>query len=53
MLQRYLARRHNTRLLEEGLAATRAACRPAKGKWEEDAAQLEARFAAEMKLLRR
>ena len=53
VLERYLVRRHNTKLLKDGMEATQAMCRPVRSALEEDLEQLRARHEAELDALKR
>lgn len=53
VLERYLVRRHNTKLLKDGMEATQAMCRPVRIALEEDLEQLKARQQMELDALKR
>ncbi len=48
VLERYLVRRHNTKLLQQGLEETQAKAGPEKARLEEDLAQLGIKYRAEL-----
>ena len=52
MLGRFLRRRHQTQQQRALLHATQQACGPARLRWEEESALLEARFQGELALLK-